>query len=65
MAAYEHRTFDAIYVIYNEFKSVIQQGIVVERLLPCDNSRVHIQNTQLTISTSMPEDFQRPDSQVC
>ena len=34
MDAYIHRTFDAIYVIYNEFKSVIQQRIVVERLLP-------------------------------
>jgi F-type H+-transporting ATPase subunit gamma len=34
MDVYEHRTFDAIFVIYNEFKSVIQQRIVVERLLP-------------------------------
>ncbi len=34
MDAYGQRTFDAIYVIYNEFKSVIQQRIVVERLLP-------------------------------
>jgi F-type H+-transporting ATPase subunit gamma len=34
MDAYVQRTFDAIYVIYNEFKSVIQQRIVVERLLP-------------------------------
>jgi F-type H+-transporting ATPase subunit gamma len=34
MDVYEHRTVDAIFVIYNEFKSVIQQRIVVERLLP-------------------------------
>jgi F-type H+-transporting ATPase subunit gamma len=34
MDAYVQRTFDAIYVIYNEFKSVIQQRIVIERLLP-------------------------------
>jgi F-type H+-transporting ATPase subunit gamma len=27
---------DAVYVIYNEFKSVIQQRVVVERLLPID-----------------------------
>jgi F-type H+-transporting ATPase subunit gamma len=27
---------DAVYVIYNEFKSAIQQRIVVERLLPID-----------------------------
>jgi len=34
MDAYGQRTFDAVYIIYNEFKSVIQQRIVVERLLP-------------------------------
>jgi len=34
MDAYGQRTFDAIYIIYNEFKSVIQQRMVVERLLP-------------------------------
>lgn len=34
MDAYGQRTFDAIYIIYNEFKSVIQQRLVVERLLP-------------------------------
>ena len=26
--------FDAIYIVYNEFKSVLQQNLVVERLLP-------------------------------
>lgn len=34
MDAYGQRTFDAVYVIYNEFKSVIQQKLIVERLLP-------------------------------
>jgi F-type H+-transporting ATPase subunit gamma len=34
MEAYLDRRFDAIYIIYNEFKSVMQQRIVVERLLP-------------------------------
>jgi F-type H+-transporting ATPase subunit gamma len=27
---------DAVYVIYNEFKSAVQQRVVVERLLPID-----------------------------
>jgi F-type H+-transporting ATPase subunit gamma len=31
---YVHEEFDAVYVVYNEFKSVIQQRVVVERLLP-------------------------------
>jgi len=31
---YSKAEIDAVYIIYNEFKSVIQQRIVVERLLP-------------------------------
>jgi F-type H+-transporting ATPase subunit gamma len=31
---FEHEEIDAAYLIYNEFKSVIQQRVVVERLLP-------------------------------
>ncbi len=31
---YTSERVDAIYVVYNEFKSVIQQNLVVERLLP-------------------------------
>jgi F-type H+-transporting ATPase subunit gamma len=31
---YVHEEIDAVYVVYNEFKSVIQQRLVVERLLP-------------------------------
>ncbi|MFN8005540.1 MAG: ATP synthase F1 subunit gamma [Terriglobia bacterium] len=34
MEAYLDRTIDTVYLVYNEFKSVIQQRIVVERLLP-------------------------------
>jgi len=36
IGAYERRELDHIYVLYNEFKSVIQQRIVVERLLPIE-----------------------------
>jgi len=31
---YEHEEIDAAYVVYNEFKSVIAQRLVVEKLLP-------------------------------
>jgi F-type H+-transporting ATPase subunit gamma len=34
VAAYTDETTDAVYLIYNEFKSVISQRIVVEQLLP-------------------------------
>ncbi|MGA8531160.1 MAG: FoF1 ATP synthase subunit gamma [Acidobacteriaceae bacterium] len=34
VAAYTHEEIDAAYIVYNEFKSVIQQRVVVERLLP-------------------------------
>ena len=34
IARYVHEEIDACYLVYNEFKSVIQQRIVVERLLP-------------------------------
>jgi F-type H+-transporting ATPase subunit gamma len=31
---YTHEEIDAAYIVYNEFKSVIQQRLVVEKLLP-------------------------------
>ncbi|MFZ0661968.1 MAG: FoF1 ATP synthase subunit gamma [Acidobacteriaceae bacterium] len=34
VARYAHAEIDAAYIIYNEFKSVIQQRVVVERVLP-------------------------------
>ncbi len=34
--AYEAAELDQVYLLYNEFKSVIQQRIVVERLLPIE-----------------------------
>jgi F-type H+-transporting ATPase subunit gamma len=42
--AYSESEVDAVYIIYNEFKSVIQQRVVVEKLLPL--SRVHLQETE-------------------
>jgi F-type H+-transporting ATPase subunit gamma len=34
ISLYTHEKIDAAYVVYNEFKSVIQQRVVVERILP-------------------------------
>jgi F-type H+-transporting ATPase subunit gamma len=34
---YHEGTFDHLYVVYNEFKSVMQQEVVVEKLLPIDS----------------------------
>jgi len=34
VARYVHEEIDAAYLVYNEFKSVIQQRVVVERVLP-------------------------------
>jgi len=34
IARYTHEEIDAAYIVYNEFKSVIQQRLVVEKLLP-------------------------------
>src|SRR6266700_1154102 len=34
IARYERAEIDSVYVVYNEFKSVISQRVVVEKLLP-------------------------------
>jgi len=42
--AYTNAEVDAVYMIYNEFKSVIQQRVVVEKLLPL--SRADLKETE-------------------
>ncbi len=39
---YTHAEIDACYVVYNEFKSVIQQRVVTERLLPLIEPGSHV-----------------------
>ena len=34
--AFEQGLFDELYIVYNEFKSIIQQQVVVEKLLPIE-----------------------------
>ena len=41
VARYEHAEIDGAYIVYNEFKSVIQQRVVVERVLPIIKLGVH------------------------
>ncbi len=41
ISLYTHEEIDAAYLVYNEFKSVIQQRVVVERLLPILSLGVH------------------------
>ena len=41
IARYERAEIDAVYIVYNEFKSVIQQRVVVEKLLPIKKLGTH------------------------
>ncbi len=38
--AYSTAAFDSVYMVYNEFKSVIQQRLVIEKLLPFDRGEL-------------------------
>jgi len=49
---YVHEEIDAAYIVYNEFKSVIQQRLVVERLLPL----IEIGSQQLTGAVELTEE---------
>src|SRR2546428_12752314 len=42
--AYTNAEVDSVYVVYNEFKSVIQQRVVIEKLLPL--SRAELKETE-------------------
>jgi F-type H+-transporting ATPase subunit gamma len=45
--AYTDREVDAVYIVYNEFKSVIQQRVVVEKVLPLSRIEVKEAGPQL------------------
>ena len=49
---YERTEIDAVYIVYNEFKSVIQQRLVVEKLLPIRKLGEH----EITASEVMSEE---------
>jgi len=52
IARYVHEEIDAAYIVYNEFKSVIQQRLVVERLLPL----IKVGSQQLTGAVEQTEE---------
>jgi F-type H+-transporting ATPase subunit gamma len=52
ISRYVHEEIDAAYIVYNEFKSVIQQRVVVEKLLPL----MKIGIPQITGSTEPTEE---------
>ena len=41
ISLYTHEEIDAAYLVYNEFKSVIQQRVIVERVLPILSLSMH------------------------
>jgi F-type H+-transporting ATPase subunit gamma len=41
ISLYIHEEIDAAYLVYNEFKSVIQQRVIVERVLPILSLTIH------------------------
>jgi F-type H+-transporting ATPase subunit gamma len=47
MKAYVEREVDQVHLVYNEFKSVIQQRVVVERLLPIERVAIQPQEPAL------------------
>ena len=49
---YERAEIDAVYIVFNEFKSVISQRVVVEKLLPIRKLGSH----EVTVSEEMTEE---------
>jgi F-type H+-transporting ATPase subunit gamma len=49
---YSHAEIDSVYVVYNEFKSVISQRVVVEKLLPIRKLGSH----EITVAEEMTEE---------
>jgi len=45
--AYSDKEVDAVYILYNEFKSVIQQRVVLEKLLPLSRAALGETESQL------------------
>jgi len=52
VARYERAEIDSVYIVFNEFKSVISQRVVVEKLLPIRKLGSH----EITVSEEMTEE---------
>ena len=56
---YAEAKIDAVYIVYNEFKSAIQQRVTMEKLLPL--GRAHLGDAQVTPTEYI---FEQPPQQV-
>jgi F-type H+-transporting ATPase subunit gamma len=54
LQAYSKTEVDAVYLIYNEFKSVIQQRVVIEKILPLSRVQLNEESTQLDYIFEQP-----------
>jgi len=52
--AYAKGEFDAVYLVYNEFKSVIQQRLAIEKLLPFDRGELKEPQSQIDYIYEQP-----------
>jgi F-type H+-transporting ATPase subunit gamma len=52
-----NKTTDAVYLVYNEFKSAVQQKVIIEQLLPVTPSSVMAAAASSGAQVSPPIDF--------
>ena len=57
---YENAEIDSVYIVYNEFKSVIQQRVVVEKLLPIRKLGSH----EITAAEEMTEELKEASAKA-
>jgi len=61
---YSKAEVDAVYLIYNEFKSAIQQRIVVEKLLPLGADHVQAPESPQGMSPRVDYIFEQPPQEI-
>jgi F-type H+-transporting ATPase subunit gamma len=61
---YTKAEVDAVYLIYNEFKSVIQQRIVVEKLLPLGTDDVSAPAAPTALQPTVDYIFEQPPQEI-
>jgi F-type H+-transporting ATPase subunit gamma len=59
VARYTHEEIDAVYLVYNEFKSVISQRVVVERVLPLVESEKGVLQHPEAVQAEEPSQEER------
>ncbi len=60
IAAYSEGGIDAVYAIYNEFKSVLTQRLIVEKLLPIEQAELRSPGTAATVDYI----YEQPASEI-